>query len=89
MDRINQKDLEILADRINEVTKSPKDPWTRANGKTKANIGNYHIDGAYGGWKLVRMVNTGGAISEVTYGFVPKRELYNLMHAFLGGLENE
>ena len=83
--RITQKDLEYLADRINESTKSPMKPW---NPKTrKANIGNYHLSYAYGGVKLEKMCTSGGGVTTVsTGGFGTKRELYNWMQAFLAGI---
>ena len=86
--RINNAHLEAVVSRINEVTKSP---LTYADNKTgekfKSNIGHYHIDKAYGGNKLVRTSNTCGAISDITYGFVSKRELYEKMQSYLSGLE--
>ena len=93
MERITQKDLEYLVKRINEVTKSPQIPYTR-NGKKgnrhtgfTANVDNYHLDYAYGGVKLVRMVNPGGGITEISRdGFGTKRELYNWMQAFIAGI---
>jgi len=94
MERITQKDLEYLVKRINEVTNSPATPYTR-NGKEgkrqpgfTANIGNYHLDYAYGGVSLVRMVNVAGGITTISRNcHVPKRELYNWMQAFLVGIE--
>ena len=91
--RITQKDLEILTDRINKATDSPMAPYRRNGdeGKRKAgftaNIGNYHLSYAYGGVKLERMFNEGGAVSTIsTGGFGTKRELYNWMQAFLSGI---
>lgn len=86
MERIRQKDLEYLVDCINEATNSPATSYTKANGKITGNIGNYHLDYAYGGVKLVRMSNKGGGINAVSFGgFGTKRELYNWMQAFLEG----
>ncbi|MHC4271996.1 MAG: hypothetical protein ACYST2_06760 [Planctomycetota bacterium] len=88
-ERITQKDLEYLVDRINEATDSPKACYTKVaeTGPMKANIGNYHLDYAYGGVKLVRMVNERGGITDISRcGFGTKRELYNWMQAFLSGL---
>ena len=94
MNRITQKDLEYLVKRINEVTDSPLSSYTRNGKKGKrevgftANIGNYHLDYAYGGVKLGRMVSEGGGVTNISdMGFGTKRELYNWMRAFLAGLE--
>ncbi len=87
MRRITQKQLENLVDRINKVTKSPATSWTKTtNAGLKANICNYYLDYAYGGVKLVRMVNGRGGIEEISCGYGTKRELYEWMHAFLCGI---
>ncbi len=89
MERITQKDLKYLVGRINEATGSPAAQYTRdsTTDKFTANIDNYHLDYAYGGVKLVQMVNGGGGIREISKGgFGTKRELYNWMQAFLAGM---
>lgn len=94
MARITQKNLEYLVERINEVTNSPETPYTR-NGKKgnrevgfTTNIGNYHLDYAYGGVKLSQMVSESGGITNISdMGFGTKRELYNWMRAYLAGIE--
>ena len=87
MERIRQNQLEWLVERINEVTKSPPYPRSKDdNGKITTWIGNYHLDYAYGGVQLVRMVNENGGIETISHRcHVPKRELYNWMQAFLAG----
>ena len=88
MNRITQKDLEYLVKRINEATNSPETSYQTTSKGYKGNIGNYHLDYAYGGVKLVQMVNYGGGIREISRGgFGTKRELYNWMQAFLSGME--
>ena len=90
MERITQKDLEYLVKRINEVTDSPLEYCTKPSDKNLpivSNIGHYHLDYAYGGVKLVRMVNIHGGVTEISRGgFGTKRELYNWMQAFLAGM---
>lgn len=88
MQRITQKNLETSVAMLNRITGSPQETYTRVDGKYRANIGNYHLDGAYGGWKLVRIVSEGGGITDVLHcGFVSKRELFNLMGAYIAGLD--
>jgi hypothetical protein len=89
MERITQKNLEYLVKRINEITGSPAESWTRkSNGDYSANVGNYHLDYAYGGVSLERMTRTTGSVNMISgIGHVPKRELYNWMRAFLAGIE--
>jgi hypothetical protein len=90
--RISTKDLKATVDRINRITNSPMDMYNRTedeNGKGiyKANIGNYHLSGAYGGFSLHRMDNEGGGVQDVLgCGHLSKRDLYDRMHAFIRGL---
>lgn len=88
MNRITQQDLEATVASINRVTGSPEASYTQHGAEYRANIGNYHLSYAYGGVSLHRMGNVGGGTSDVfRCGHVTKRDLYERMHAFLGGLE--
>lgn len=81
--RVTEKQLQAIVDRINRITGSPLEPY--ANGK--AQIGNYHLSHAYGGVCLHRMHNDGGGVSSpLSVGHVTKRELANLMYAYICGL---
>lgn len=87
--RITQIDLEKLVASINRATDSPRTPYHKDDaGQYFANIGNYSLDYAYGGVRLVRIVNQEGGISPVfDSAFGTKRELYAKMSAFLAGLQ--
>ncbi len=88
MERITDKNLEAVVARINAVTNSPATAYTRTADKFEANIGNYHLSHAYGGVSLHKMVGKGGGVTDVFgRGHMPKRELYDLMHAFLRGYD--
>ena len=81
------KDLEQVVRIINRETENPETSYTKKDGKYSANIGNYHLNGAYGGWSLEQMTNEcGGVADTLRCGHVSKRELYNRMEAFLDGL---
>ena len=86
--QVTMKTLEAIVARINRMTNSPAEPWeTLPNGQHVSHIGNYHLDGAYGGYALHRMANTAGGVSDVlNSGHVSKRELQSLMFAFIQGL---
>ena len=87
MTRITNRNLELVVKLINKATGSNPAPWTKTDGKLHANVGNYHIDGAYGGVALDQMANEGGGTRDVfSCGHVPKRELYNRMTAYLEGI---
>ena len=89
--RITEKDLQAVVNRINRTMGTPLAPYTRdESGKYTANVGNYHLSGAYGGWALHQMGNESGGIRDVLRGgHVPKRDLYNQMHAFLEGVASK
>ena len=91
MERITWKSLEGLAERINKTKGTPIKSWAKdKNGKTKSAIGNYHIDGAYGGVSLHCMVNECGAVNDVFgCGHISKRDLWNRMRAFLEGCRKD
>ena len=90
MQRVTLAHLRAIVDRINRVTGSPMEPYTlHADGKHRANIGNYHLSRAYGGYCLHRMANDAGGVScPLVHGHVPARDLANRMHAFLAGLDH-
>jgi hypothetical protein len=86
MQRITDKHLDAIVDRLNSITNSPVVPYV--NGV--AQVGNYHISHAYGGVCLHRMYNdAGGVSSPLSTGHIPKRELAGLLHSFIAGIESK
>lgn len=86
--RITIANLEAVVARINRLTGSPETPWRREGDRNRANIGNYHLSQCYGGFCLHRMSNeSGGVTTPLGMGHVPKRELYEQLHAFARGIE--
>lgn len=83
-----QKELEGLVNRLNRVTGNAQAPWTMVNGKYVANPGNYHLDYAYGGVKLVQMQTDGGGIRNVTTGYDTKKVAYGQIAAYFAGVED-
>lgn len=85
MNTITMKHLEGMINRLNRITNSPEEYMTDG----KINIGYYHLDGAYGGYMLVRTMNEGGGINcPIGQGHVTKRDLYNRLSAFISGIES-
>lgn len=85
--RITRDHLDAKADTLNRMTKSPVEPSRMVDGKWTANVGNYHISGAYGGYCLHRMVTEGGGAHDVfNCGHIPARQLAALMSAYTAGL---
>ena len=88
MNRISRKDLDGAVNLLNRITGNEAEPYRGEHGKWFANIGNFHISGAYGGVSLHQMVNENGGVRNVFQcGHIPMRDLYNLIHAFRNGIE--
>ena len=86
MQRITDKQLENLILWINELTGSPTEYRNKETGKI--NIGHFTLSHAYGGVCVHRIVNEGGGCSTpIVSGHIPKRELFEQIHAFIKGLE--
>lgn len=86
MSRISINDLEQKVQRINEIEGMAIEPYSMINGKLTPNAGNYHLDQAYGGVKLVRMCQQGTGTTNITTGFITKKELYYKLDAIITGL---
>lgn len=83
MNQITQSNLQAVVDRINRTLDCPMSSY--ADGKSQ--VGNYHLDHAYGGVALYQMDNESGGCRDVLQmGHVTKRELYQAMHCFLRGV---
>lgn len=88
MTRLTRKQLEQSVQTLNEITNSPLEAYSKVGDKWVANIGNFHISGAYGGFSLHQMVNDGGGVRDVFYcGHVPARELFDRIHAYRRGIQ--
>ena len=85
--RITRAHLDAKAATISSMMGAPAEPYRTVNGKAVANVGNYHISGAYGGYCLHRMCNESGGVSDVfNCGHIPARQLAALMSAYTAGL---
>lgn len=87
--RITQRDLEYACARLNRVTGNPDaNGWTtRPDGSLEARIGHFYIESAYGGWKLVQIVNVfGGVRDALGGGYTTRRVLLGLIHAMIAGV---
>lgn len=90
MERITDKFLDAVVLRLNRATGMPETVYQpHVPGKPAVvNVGNFHLAKAYGGVSLHQVVNDGGGIDDIfSVGFVSKRELAGLIHAFLKGFD--
>ena len=87
--RITEKNLEMLVESLNKITGSPLTSYTKyKSGKYKANLGNFHLDFAYGGVSLHRMQNLNGGIEDIFQkGHMTKRQLWDLMQDYIRGIQ--
>lgn len=86
MERITLAQLEGAVKRLNQVLNRPIEPYTRGeDGKYRANLGNIHLSGAYGGYQVQEMASDGGGVRSLTPGYAPKREIYNRVQAMIAG----
>ena len=87
MNTVTKKFLEAQIERLNRETNNPPTPYVREGEKFTAQIGNYHLSGAYGGHALHRMETDGGGISDVFgCGHITKRDLSARISAMLCGI---
>ena len=85
---ITIKDLRARVDHLNRVLGKPlHHSVTNSEGKyLHAAVGNFHLEGAYGGWKLVQIVNEAGGVRDISTGYRSKREVYEFLNAYLDGI---
>ena len=87
MQRISKQLLQNKVDTLNRMTGNPVEPYRKEGEKWIANVGNYHLSGAYGGFSLHRMGNESGGISDIfSCGHIEKRQLANLIDAYMAGI---
>ena len=91
--RATTAQLHSIIDRINTMTNSPMRPYDidESSGKYVPQAGCYHLSQAYGGYALHRMslqAGCTGVTDPLGRGYMPKRELAELMYAFMRGMES-
>ena len=89
MNRITCKQLDGLCETINRMVGAPLTDYSKNdNGGFKANIGNHHISSAHGGYALHVIQNESGGVDRPwSHGYMPARELYGQIGAYIGGLQ--
>jgi hypothetical protein len=87
MKQITKDFLQSQVDTLNRVTNSPMTPYIKVGDKYEPQAKCYLLDGAYGGYKLSRMCDVGtGQHDVLNCGYLPKRELSNLIRSYLNGI---
>jgi hypothetical protein len=87
--RITVRDLQAQCDILNRAAGYPDAPYSKTpSGSWFPNVNVYHLDGAYGGYKLSQMSSEPGCTGTrdvLSVGYRPKRELLELIHAYRTG----
>ena len=84
MDRITNKHLEAMTNRLNKLVGAELEVWNKETGKS--NAGTYYVQGAYGGYRLERICNDGHGSSDITL-LGTKREVYEQIKTAVTVLE--
>ena len=88
MTRITQKMLQTKLDYLNNITGNKVETHTKKETGHETNIGNYHLDFSYCGIAVHQYYNTQGGISvPFGCGHVTKRELFDLLCAYIDGVD--
>jgi hypothetical protein len=85
--KITRAFVERQLERLNITAGTPLTPYTaNPDGKgCTSNVGNYHLDNAYGGYSLQRICEGGGSTPAFTHGYFPLKEVSNQIHAYTEG----
>lgn len=82
MEKVTEKDLDGILLRLNTITRNPKMYMV----DHVIQPGNYHLDGAFGGWSLRQTTNNlGGETDVLGSGYTTKKHLYELISAYIKG----
>ena len=82
---ITIKQLERAVEALNRLTGNPVDAWrNEKNLPFVAQIGNFHLDRAYGGVAVVQHTSEGGSARTVIERGTT-REVYEKVHAYRNG----
>jgi hypothetical protein len=85
--RITDVDIARILHRINTALEAPVKPWiTDENNILRSQPGCHILDNAYGGYSLRKLLSPDGAETAITSGYIPKRQVYAQMQAYLAGI---
>lgn len=79
--------LNQMVDTLNRMAGQDVKPYAiQLDGTVKANVGTYCLQGAYGGWQLIQLVNINGGARSVSTGYVSKKDMVSFLRAFMDGI---
>jgi hypothetical protein len=84
---ITDVQVSYLLHRINTQLGVSVEPWVAdTNNVLHAQPGCHFLDNAYGGYSLRKLSSPDGGEVVITHGYLPKREVYAQMQAYLAGI---
>ena len=87
MERITRRNLEAQIDSINKALGHTGPLWQTIDGRNVATVGMLALDGAYGGWHVERMSNTGGGVSIIGHSYrMTARECWYMLRGMSDAL---
>ena len=88
--RIYRSNLDKAMDTINTLLKTPLTAYNKptVGERYVANIGNWHLDAANGGYTASVMNNeSGGTTNPLSCGYLPAKELFAMLCGVVVGIE--
>jgi len=87
--RVTRKQLVAAIRRLNEITGQPQFPWlVGENLGMVAQVGNYHLEEAYGGYSVCQMTNQSGGTRTII-PFCPARECLQCLQVAIDCISRE
>jgi hypothetical protein len=84
--RITRAHVEAKLDRLNTLAGTPLTPCCPHSTEVKYQLGCYHLDSAYNGYRIVQISTLSGGTSDVSkHGYQTPRELSAFLDAFIEG----
>lgn len=88
MSRITKQMLKSRVDALNHLLERPATPYTKTEAGISANVGNFHLSQAYGGYCVHEMHNhSGGVTAPIWQGHIPARDAFDRLCAFIAGIQ--
>ena len=88
MQRITKAQLEARVAHLNVRTGNPTEPYKadETTGRYVAQVGCFHVGGAYGGFRLEQISNEGGGCRDISPRGT-RREVFTYIGAMLSGIQ--
>lgn len=86
-ERITRKMLDHAAELLNKIAGTPPQPFIQVLGNSQLAPYCFYVESGNGGYKLVQNSGTIAGGRDITRGYRKPAELYDLIHAYIDGME--